>query len=273
MFKWILLFFFSVGAFAQDLPSLVYSEEMLDVVQRGSFRSVLAPREDVRLSSSSEGVIVSYPKKEGDTVQQGDVIIVLDPRMEEAELGRAQAILEISEAEKIRGEKDFKRVEPLFRERIASDKQYSEAVYMLAQAQGHYLEALQSVEMAKIRLEQRYVRSPIDGIFFKKNKSVGESVARYEVVARVIDISALEFLLFLGAEYFGQFNRGDVVSLELLDGPSRGQRVNGDIAFVDSIIDPASGTFRVRIEVKPTKQAVPGLGAQLVDWPGKPKKS
>ena len=115
------------------------------------------------------------------------------------------------------------------------------------------------------------MRSPIDGVFFKKNKSVGESVARYEVVARVLDLSALELLLFLGPEYFGQFNLGDTVSLELLDGPSRGVPVAGVVVFVDNVIDPASGTFRVRLEVGPTEQAVPGLGAKLTVWPGKPK--
>jgi len=271
MLKWTLFFFLSVSVCAQELPSFSYSGDILDVVQRGSFRSVLTPREDVRLSSSSEGVIVSYSQKEGDRVKRGDVIIVLDPRMEEAELGRAQAILDISEAEKVRGEKEFKRMEPLFRENIASEKQYAEAIYLLAQAQGHYLEASQSVEVAKIRLEQRYVRSPIDGVFFKKNKSVGESIGRYEVVARVIDSSSLEFMLFLGPEYFGQFKVGDVATLELLDGPGRGQQATGTIVFVDSLIDPASGTFRVRMELVPTEAVVPGLGAKLVDWPGKPK--
>lgn len=271
MLKWILFFLLPVGVCAQETPSFPYLGDALDVVQRGSFRSVLTPREDVRLSSPSEGVIVSYSKKEGERVTRGDVIMVLDPRMEEAELGRAQAILEISEAEKVRGEKEFKRMEPLFRENIASEKQYAEAIYLLAQAQGHYLEASQSVEIAKIRLDQRYVRSPIDGVFFKKNKSVGESVGRYEVVARVIDSSVLEFMLFLGPEYFGQFKVGDVATVELLDGPARGQRATGTIVFVDSLIDPASGTFRIRVELAPTDQVVSGLGARLVDWPGKPK--
>lgn len=108
-------------------------------------------------------------------------------------------------------------------------------------------------------------------MFFKKNKSVGESVGRYEVVARVIDSSALEFMLFLGPEYFGQFKVGDVATVELLDGPARGQRATGTIAFVDSLIDPASGTFQIWVELAPTDQVVSGLGARLVDWPGKPK--
>lgn len=267
MHRWSLLFFLATAVFAQD-ASYEYNSLIMGMVQRGSFRSVLAPKEDVRLSSVSEGVVLSYAKHEGDAVKQGDVIMVLDPSMEEAELGRSEAILEVAKAEKIRGEKDFKRVEPLFKEHIASDKQYAEAVYLLAQAEGHYVEAVQAAEIAKIRLDQRYIKSPIDGVFFKKNKSAGEFVARYEVVARIIDASVLEFLVFLDPEYLGQFKVGDIVTLELLDGPSRGGKVEGKVMFVDTFVDPASGTFRVRTEVAPDGGAITGLSAKLVSWPG-----
>ncbi|GAB4268656.1 MAG: hypothetical protein Tsb0018_00490 [Opitutales bacterium] len=233
-------------------------------ITRGSFRSVLIPKYDIRLSSQSEGVVSTYDKQEGDKVNPGDVILSLDSRLEEAELGRAEAVLKAAEAEKIRAQKDFKRVESLFRENIASDKQFNEVVFLQAQAESHYLEAVEAVEMARIRLDQRYVRSPIAGIFFKKSKEIGESVGRYEVVARVVDVSSLEMVLFLGPDYFGKFSPDDSVTVELLDGPGRGKTVIASVDSVDSLIDPASGTFRVKLKLESSATVTSGIAARLL---------
>lgn len=231
---------------------------------RGSLRSVISPREDIRLSTPVEGVIVEYYKKEGEPVTQGEAIVRLDDRMEKAEVERTEAMVMAANAELERAQKDFNRVTTLHNEKIASDKQMEEAVYQLETAKSHAIQGKAAHDSAEVQLSYKTITSPINGIFFKKNKSVGESVTRLEVVARVLDDQQLEMVLYCGPQLFGKFQDGQNVKVKLLDGPEKGLIVPAKVVSTDSIIDAASGTFRTKLAVERSPHVTAGLAAMLV---------
>ena len=233
-------------------------------VNRGSWRSVIMPHDDVRLSAQTDGVIMAYPHLEGDRVKKGDVLVVLDDRAEKVQVANAQASLRRATAERVKAQKDFARVKSLYDDRIASDKQFLEATFALEQAEASFSQAEQSVAMAELQLDYRYIKSPIDGLFFKKTKSVGEAVQRLEVAARVIDDSSLEMVVYGSPQYFGQFAKGDTFDVQLLDGPFAGEKALSRVRYVDTLIDPASGTFRIKLDLTPSPHVYAGLGALLL---------
>ncbi|HQU08813.1 MAG TPA: efflux RND transporter periplasmic adaptor subunit [Opitutales bacterium] len=233
-------------------------------VGRGSMRSILEPKDDVYLSAQADGVVRAYPKNEGDRVKAGDVLVELDDRMEVAEVEQAKAVLIAAEAELEKAKKDFIRVDTLFKENIASDKQHLESIFLLAQAKSRELQAWANLDAAKVRLSYRSITSPIDGLYFKKTKSVGESIGRFETAARVIDDSELIMVVYAGAEYFGKVAPGDTVQVLLRDGPGKGQKVQAKVMYVDPLIDPATGTFRIKLQVEPSAVAIPGLSAEML---------
>ncbi len=231
---------------------------------RGSLRSVLLPREDIKLSAASAGIINRYHVEEGRQVIAGDVILELDAREEEAAVNQAEAILDGAAAELEKARKDMKRVEKLYHDDIQSERQYEETVYLLAKAESQYKQAQATVDTAKIRYEKKKIKSPINGIFLKKYKSVGESVERLETVARVLDHTRLELVVYCGSHLFGSMHSDTTLNIEILDGPSRGEQVAAEIVYVDPIIDPSSGTFRVKMEISPSETVSAGLAARLI---------
>lgn len=233
-------------------------------VNRGSWRSLIAPKDDVRISSQREGVIQSYPLPEGTRVKKGDVIVTLDDRAERIQLQNAEASLRRAEAERVKARKEFDRQKTLYDEKITSDKQFAEIVYALEQAESTCTQGLSSVQMAQLELDYRSIKSPCDGVFFKKFKSVGEAVQRNEIVARVIDDSALEVTVYASATYFGQIEVGQELSVQILDGPRTGDKVKSTVTYADTLIDPASGTFRVKLEVQPAEGVYSGLGVMVL---------
>ncbi len=231
---------------------------------RGSLRSVLLPREDIKLSAASAGIIKNYHIEEGQRVKAGEVILELDAREENAAVNHAQALLEGAAAELERARKNMARVEKLFKDNIQSEKEYEETVYYLAKAESQYKQTQATVETAAIRLEKMKIKSPIDGLFFKKYKSVGESVERLETVARVLDESRLELVVYCGSHLFGSLHSDTTLQIELLDGPSRGEQASAEVVYVDPLIDPSSGTFRVKLEIAPSNSVSAGLAARLL---------
>ena len=177
---------------------------------------------------------------------------------------QAEAVLEGVEAELEKTRKDFTRAEKLYAENIQSESQYEEAKYTHAKAQSLYKQAQAALQAAKIRLDKKKVRSPIDGLFLKKYKSVGEAVDRFETVARVLDDSRLELVIYCGSHLLGAVRADTTLPIEILDGPSRGTQAMALVTYVDPMIDPASGTFRVKLHVVPTDVVSAGLAARLL---------
>ena len=233
---------------------------------RGSLRSVLVPLEDRSLSARASGVIEAYHVEEGRLVAAGGLILELDSALERAALDEAQALLGGTLAELEKAKLNFERAEALRQEEINSQKQMEEARYMLALAGSRHQQAAANLTKSRILLDARFVRSPIDGIFLRKVKSVGESVERLEVVARVTDPSHLMLEVYCDVDLFGRLSAGGSYSIEMLEGPSAGQLIRGAVFHLDPMIDPASGTFRAKVKVTPSTGVAAGMAARLLPF-------
>lgn len=232
---------------------------------RGTLRSVLLPIEDLRLSIPAQGIIKAYHIEEGQPVKVGDLIMELEAAEEEMAVSNMEAVLEGARAELKRAQSNYDRAEKLYQESIQSERQYEEAQYNLAVAQSRLKQTEATLEAARVRLEKTRVKSPIDGLFLKKYKSVGESVDRFETVARILDNRRLELVVYCGPQLLGKLKTGSEQTVEILDGPAQNQQVTATTTYVDPLIDPSSGTFRVKLEVTPRKgEVVAGLAAKLI---------
>lgn len=231
---------------------------------RGSFRSVLRPAIDVNLSARAAGIVEAIHVPEGRTVKAGQPIISLDSHEEQAQLAEAEAASRGAEAEMERAAAEFERIQRLREDNIYSEKQFLDAKAAASLAQSRYEQSKAAVDLARVRLANRSITSPIDGIFLKTNKLVGEAVERYETVARVVDVSSLEMVVFCDAEFFSLFKTGQQVDVRLFRSAEDQPVVSGNVIHTDPIIDPSSGTFRVKVKIERSAQCVPGLAALLI---------
>ena len=234
-------------------------------VNRGSLRAIVQPAQDIRLSSRAAGIVQRYEAEEGQLVKKDAPLLVLDDDQERAELVQAESIRKAALAELAHAEGEFERAKPLSEERIFSDKQFAEAKYALDVARSRVAQADAAVELARVRLANRTITSPIDGIFLKKTKNIGEAVERFEPVARVVDLSYLEIVVYCDASLFGSIGQNHEIPVQVAksdDSPAA--LVQGRVLFVDPIIDPASGTFRVRVHLPKSDVTAPGYTAILM---------
>lgn len=236
-----------------------------NTVNRGSLRAIVQPAQDIRLSVRAAGIIQRYEAEEGQTLKKDAPILVLDDHEERAQLAQAEAMLRGAQAELAHAEGEFERAKPLSEEKIFSNKQFAEARYALDVAQSRVAQAVASLQLAKVRLSDRTIVCPFDGIFLKRVKGVGEAVERFEPVARIIDLSFLEIVVYCDASLFGTFRVEQDVSVQVSKSEDgQASIVQGQVSYVDPIIDPASGTFRVRVRLPASPTTAPGYTAVLL---------
>lgn len=243
---------------ASDSPSL------LETLNRGSLRSVLRPSADLKLSARAAGFIERFHVTEGSPVKAGEPIVSLDADMEKAQVVQAEAMLRGAQADFERAQAEFDRVKPLASEGIYSEKQFIEAKTNVGITLSKLEQAEANLGIAKASLTNRTISSPIDGIFLKSNKSVGEAVERYEVVARVVDVSVLEMVVYCDARLFPSFHGRTDAQIRILRSPDDQPVVPAKVSHVDPVIDPSSGTFRVKLSIIPSADAASGLSAVLI---------
>lgn len=232
-------------------------------VSRGSLRNWLMPVQDLPLSSRAAGVIEKFGAEEGQMVQAGDLLVQLSAEVERAEVAHAEAVLESTDAELARAQRELERATTLRSESIGSQKDFEDAQYEHVLAIARRKQALSNLEVARARLSERAILAPIDGLLFKRSRAVGEAVERLETVLRLVDASSLEFTVYAGADLLGKFAVGQTANIMIDAGPARGTLHLATISFIDPIMDPESGTFRIKMRVTPTRWVQPGIPATL----------
>ena len=114
--------------------------------------------------------------KEGERVTQGKTLCSLDNdvewsqlRLAETKVETAQKVLEISRDE-------MKRKKNLYNKKVDSEYGYTQSRLKVELDLSNLGVALKEAELAKTRLEQLQLKSPIDGIVYKFDVRIGETL-------------------------------------------------------------------------------------------------
>jgi multidrug efflux pump subunit AcrA (membrane-fusion protein) len=108
---------------------------------------------------------------------------------------------------------------------------------------------------AQAILEQRTIRSPLDGIVIERHLSGGEYVHQEARIVTIAQLDPLHVETFLPVVLYGRIGQG-TVGIVRPDEPIGGER-RADVIVVDRVFDAASGTFGVRLELPNPGQKLP----------------
>ncbi|SFD42389.1 efflux RND transporter periplasmic adaptor subunit [Devosia psychrophila] len=104
------------------------------------------------------------------------------------------------------------------------------------------------VTQAEATLRQRTILSPIDAIVTERPSSAGEFITQDGYVAALAQLDPLHVEVYLPIVTYGQISVGSIATI-YPEPPISGQYSAKAIA-VDSVFDPASGTYGVRLELE-----------------------
>jgi multidrug efflux system membrane fusion protein len=188
-------------------------------------------RRKVSLRAELGGRVVELPVKEGQRVQQGDVLcrLALEDRKvrhQEALSTVAKAQLEFDGAQKLKSGG--------FQSRTA-----------IASARANLDGARASLRRTEIDLANVEVRAPFAGLVERHSVEVGTFMTRGDECAVLLELDPLVISGQVSESEVGRLRAGSRASGQLLSG----QQVEGLLTFVGSDADEVTRTFRVETEV------------------------
>ncbi len=186
--------------------------------------------------------------EEGDVVRKGQVLARLDGDRLRLELNESEARLR-------KLQRDYERNVDLSEKGLISAGDFDRIKYDL--------EALQaSHNLASLELDYTQIRAPIDGVVSRRYIKLGNTLAVNEPVFRVTSLDPLIVDLHVPEREFAQIAAGQPVALEidaLQEAP-----VQATVTRVSPVVDAATGTFKVTIELyDATRRIKPGMFARV----------
>jgi RND family efflux transporter MFP subunit len=241
------------------------------VAYAATYDCLIEPTQTVDLASPVTGLLDKVFVKRGDLISAGQVLATLESRAEQAanDLARfkSEQIGPTSTAEnKIEfSKRKFGRRNTMASEKLLAAQESDDAEAELRLAQGELLLARENREMAKIEYRQqssqlnlRTIRSPFNGVVVDQMLYPGEVVepsGAKKAILRVAQIDPLRVHVILPKDVFGKVKAG--MSAEVVPEVPGNTKYVAKVRSIDRVINAASGTFVVFLELANSKHDVP----------------
>lgn len=252
------------------LASLLLVSMFFHVSSTYAAACLIEPRQTVELASPVTGLLAQVNVARGDIIRKGQVLAVLDTRAElaAAELARFRAEqrgpTEMAERKVVFSRQRFERRQAMATERLIPEQERDDAEAELRLAESELKVATEDRQSARLELAQhnaqlalRTFRSPFDGVVVAQLAYAGEVVepGSGKGILKLAQLNPLRVHVVLQKESFATIKLGDLV--DVVPEIPAGARYSARAVSVDRLIDAASGTFVVLLELLNPQLSIP----------------
>lgn len=221
--------------------------------------SLRGAREAV-LSAKVTGTVIEIRKHAGESVERGEVLVVLDDREVVGHIGQAEGALAQATAAAALAESNLRRFEQLFARGAAAQLELDQARFAHETAQGAVRQAQAGRETADSYRSYARIPAPFDGQVVDRLVEVGDLAAPGRTLMKIEDARRLRLYVSLAETETGAAQPG--VNVEIVV-PSLGARTYvGKVAEVVPAVDPATRTMLVKIDMPEDRALRSGLFAR-----------
>lgn len=256
------------------LPTAALAQPAAATAAPHALACLILPSRVAEVGSAVIGVVDTIEVDRGDPVRKGQVLARLRADVErantEAVRSRAQSTAELRGAVAARELAQLR----LDRARTLKEQDYvsgqaveqAEAEYKVAherlgQASDALRTAARELSASSAQTEQRVLRSPFDGVVVERYANPGERFEDKPLV-KIAAVSQLRVEVVAPTALFGQLRVHQQLQVipELPGASPRSAR----IVQIDQVLDPASNTFRLRLDLPNPDHALPaGLRCKI----------
>jgi RND family efflux transporter MFP subunit len=236
----------------------------------------------VDLRARVSGHLRTVDFRDGQIVEKGQLLFLIDPRPFEVALDRARADLASAQAQLDLADLEFTRVANLSNSPAFSQASYDQRMQEKRAADATLASARAAVAEAQLELEYTRIHAPVSGRISDRRADIGNLVTEQTLLTTIVslnpiyftfDMSEADFLAYQRAVLSGQLpstrERSTLVNVKLVDEDDWSRQ--GRMDFVDNVVDRGSGTVRARAEfLNPDRLIAPGQFG-TVRIPGSPE--
>lgn len=237
---------------------------------------VMKPYMEVSVGTPVEDIIQTVAVDRGDWVTKGQPIIMLESTVEEATVAlakakaEAEATIKSTQAKVAFSTRKLERALDLYKSNSIAKHEVDEAQTEKVLAEMAYLEATENKRIAELEWQRatatrnlHTIHSPLTGVVVERLLSPGE-LARQTPILKLAQINPLRVEVFAPLSWLGKLKPG--MKAEVRPEGSPQATYSAKVTVVNRVVDSASGTFGVRLEMPNPNNALPAGLACTVDF-------
>jgi len=265
------------GAFGRAPMTVeLASTTRADVAQSLTVVGNLIGEQTVAVVPKTAGRLENVFVKLGDSVSRGQRIAKIEDREILEQVKQAEAAFEVARATIRQREADLKfaetnlsRSQELFGRQLLprqtlddADARHQAAVAQLELTRAQLTQSQARLDELRITLANTIISSPVNGFVARRNADAGAYVSQNQPVVDVVDISTVRLVANIVEKDLRRIDAGEAAHVEVDAFP--GETFNGRVARVAPVLDPATRTAQIEVEIpNPGNRLKPGMYARV----------
>ena len=245
------------------------------------FTCLIEPTQMVELGSPVTGRLDSVYVKRGDLVKKNQILATLESNTEHAasELAKFKSLqvgpAKMAESKMAFSKRKLNRRQELASEKLMSVQDSEDTESELRVAEAELQIAKENRQIAKLELQQqnslldlRTIRSPVDGVVVDQGAFQGEIFepgSNKKFIIKVAEMNPLKVHVILPKNLFGKLEHG--MGARISPEIPQGSTYSAKVKMIDRLIDAASGTFVIFLEMPNPKLDIPAGVKCKVEFP------
>jgi RND family efflux transporter MFP subunit len=206
-------------------------------------------KDNVQAYPQGTGVITAIYVKVGDHVSKGQTLAQLDNSVQRQQIAAAETQLDYAK-------NIYDRQKNLWDQKIGTEVSF-------IQAQTNLQAAQKNLAMYKQQADLSRIVAPIDGTVDQMDLKVGQAPQPTNPTAtsiRIVNTESLKVKANVPESYAADIHQGDMVKVVV---PDADDSLTAKVTFAAKVIDPASRSFAIEIQLPGSKTIKPNMTAVL----------
>lgn len=215
----------------------------------------------VVVKSRLDGQLVEIHFKEGQEVQKGDLLAVVDPRPYEVALAQAEATLYKDQSSLKDAQLNFQRFQDLYKQGIIPQQQFDTQKSLVGQLEGAVRADQANIDSVKLNLAYTRITAPVSGRVGLRQVDIGNMVHASDpnglLVLTQLHPIAVIFTLPQDnlAEVARQMRKGQL-TVDAYSRDDQTRLTTGKLLTIDNQIDPQTGTGKLKAIFENSERAL-----------------
>ncbi len=196
----------------QTLQTLIAG--LQTIVSSVEATGTIEPIRVIEVKSQAGGEVLDLPVELGDNVDQGTLLVRIDPRDVNNAHAQAQADLDVAKAQADVAERQLERIEALHESDIVTAEELESAILSAANARASLVRATTNLELAADKLDDVTLRAPITGTIVERTVEQGQVVTGTRdltggtVLMRMADLTEVQVRMLVDETDIGRLEPG-----------------------------------------------------------------
>lgn len=228
-------------------PVVVVPVSVETVEERIEATGELDAKERAQLASEVDGVVTDLAVDEGDRVEEGALLLAVDPEKRALMAANVRAMHRDAQATLAEAEREAARIRKLHTSGIASDAVLDKVETGLSRALSRVEATRAELGVAERAVRDANVRAPFGGWIARRDVSRGEYVRPGQPLFELVALDPIEVEFSVSERDSARVAVGQQVQVRVAPYPE--EAFQGEVTVIAPTLDPKTRTLRVKAQI------------------------